>query len=77
MNDYKLFMYLGTGLICILSLITSLLFLYYGLRLASMYSTEWYTSDNKDKKFIHDRVKIEISIKLLFLNYFNILLDFI
>lgn len=59
MEKYLNFFYLGTGMICILSFILSLLYFYYGVRLAGMYSISPPNKDNleiKERKIIHDKV---------------------
>jgi hypothetical protein len=55
-------MYLGTGFICVLSLIISLLFLYYGIRLANIYSDAKENIEVMERKFIHNKVIIKLLI---------------
>lgn len=62
-ENYSTFNYLSSGLICILSLILSLLYLYYGVRLANIYSNEKESTEIKEKKFVHNRVFLIINFR--------------
>lgn len=55
-ENYFLFMYVGTGMISLLGFVLSSLFLFYGIRLANLYSTGTDTYEIKEKRIIHNRV---------------------
>lgn len=63
METFLIYAYIGYGIVSILNLILSLLYLYYGVRLANIYSSK---TDEKDgieiveRQFIHNRVFIQI-----------------
>ena len=57
-EHYISFMYLGNGLICALSIIISLLYLFYGTKLANYYSAGKDKIEIKERTFIHNRVSI-------------------
>ena len=67
-NKFIVFMYLCEGISAFISSIVSILYLYYGISLANVYSIKKTNTELKEKKFIHSKLlSVSLIIGLLFL----------